>query len=109
MTDFDNTNSGVLFKNRDKTPEKPNWADYQGNGEIKCPHCGSNILFWLSAWLKTAKKSGEKFMSLAFKMKGEKSQHPAREQARQAVGLPHTGGGYDNNEPPPYDDSDVPF
>lgn len=59
---YDNTNSGALFKNKDKTAEHPNWADY--NGAINV--AGHD--YWLSAWIKET-KSGEKIMSLAVKPK----------------------------------------
>lgn len=69
--DFDNTNSGALFKNDKK--ETPKHPDYRGeinvNGET----------FWLSAWLKKSKK-GTSFMSLAVSKKdGERKAAPRRE------------------------------
>lgn len=59
---YDNTNSGALFKNKEKTPEHPNWADYNGSINV----AGRD--YWLSAWVKET-KSGEKIMSLAVKPK----------------------------------------
>ena len=58
---FDNTNTGVLFKNKDKVTNRH--PDYRGtlnvNGET----------FWISGWIKVAgnnaRNPGEKFMSLA--------------------------------------------
>lgn len=54
--EYDNKNRGVLFKNDKKESEKH--ADYKGsytdaNGEEH----------WVSAWIKTPKKGGDKFMS----------------------------------------------
>ena len=66
---YDNTNNGALFRNTDKDDAHPNWADYQGSQNVQCPKCGQQTDYWLSAWLKTAKKTGQKFMSTAVKVK----------------------------------------
>lgn len=56
MSDFDNTNSGALFKNKKRTNDKQ--PDYTGRVNAD----GKD--FWVSAWIKTS-KAGEKFMSMA--------------------------------------------
>lgn len=56
MSDYDNTNSGALFKNDKEGNE--NRPDYRGNVNVE----GKD--FEISAWLKTA-KSGVKYMSLS--------------------------------------------
>jgi len=100
MPEFDDTNRGVLFKNRDKDAEHPNWEDYGGNINIECPHCGQKSDHWLSAWIKVAKKGkikGKSFMSLSAK--------------------PKTGSGSNQSDDPPPDppsppddyDDDIPF
>ena len=63
MTDkeYDNTDSGVLFRNTDK--DHPKQPDYRGNLNV------GGTEFWLSAWLKQSKKDGKKFLSLAVKRK----------------------------------------
>ena len=54
--DYDN--SGALFKNQKKTEDKH--PDYKGEATI------GGKKFWLSSWLKVSKKSGHKFLSIAF-------------------------------------------
>jgi hypothetical protein len=63
MSDFDNTNSGALFKNDRK--RGANSPDFKGQCEPVCPHCGAKTKFWLSAW-KKLKRGGGGFLSLAF-------------------------------------------
>lgn len=69
MAQYDNTNKGSLFRNKDK--EDPKQPDYTGavnvNGEE----------FWFSGWIKTAgprsKIPGEKFLSVALQPKRDTS------------------------------------
>ena len=63
MTEYDNTNSGALFKNDDKDESHPNWPDYNGTIDV------DGTEYWIKAWLKTAKKTGRKFMSLSVEPK----------------------------------------
>jgi uncharacterized protein (DUF736 family) len=60
--EYDNTNSGALFKNAKK--QKDTQPDYRGSLNVE----GTD--YWISAWLKTSKK-GEKFMSLAVTLQDE--------------------------------------
>ena len=59
---YDNTNSGALFKNKDKDSEHPNWADYRGNVNVDGDE------YWIDAWIKKSKK-GETYMSLSVRAK----------------------------------------
>ena len=69
MTDFDNTNRGVLFKNDRKTDgdKKP---EYTGSLNV------DGVEFFLDAWLKVG-KSGAKFMSVSVKRKDKQTAAPA--------------------------------
>tara|TARA_R110002126_G_scaffold195056_1_gene343033 strand:- start:37 stop:273 length:237 start_codon:yes stop_codon:yes gene_type:complete len=71
MTEYDNTNTGLLFKNGQKENEK--FADYQGSINI------DGVDFWLNAWIKTSSKTGKKFMSLQAKHKEQMKLMPARQ------------------------------
>jgi uncharacterized protein (DUF736 family) len=58
--EFDNNNTGALFKNERKQTEKH--PDYNGSCEI------NGVEMWMSAWIKTSNK-GQKFMSFSFNPK----------------------------------------
>jgi hypothetical protein len=52
---------GALFKNMKKT--EPQHCDYRGECNIDGkPH-------WVNAWIRTAAKSGDKYMALSFQPK----------------------------------------
>lgn len=52
--EYDNNNSGVLFKNESENEKAPN---YKGKINV------NGVEYQLAAWIRTA-KSGNKFMSL---------------------------------------------
>jgi uncharacterized protein (DUF736 family) len=85
MSDYDNTNTGALFKNDKKTTDKH--PDYRGQVNV------GGVEFWLSAWIKTG-KSG-KFMSLSVQPKEAQAANPAPKP---------TGSGFDDMS-----NSDYPF
>lgn len=71
MSQYDNTNSGVLFKNDRKESEKH--PDYTGKINVNGEE------FWLSAWIKTGQRG--KFMSLSVKPKDPDAAKPAKAAA----------------------------
>lgn len=70
MSNYDNTNSGTLFKNDRK--EKETHPDYKGQINID----GTD--YWLSAWVKVSKDGTKKFMSLSVKAKDEQAKPAAK-------------------------------
>ena len=85
MSDYDNTNSGALFKNDKGDNEKR--PDYKGNINVDGQE------FYISAWLREA-KSGKKFMSLKVEPKDKDA-------------APKTGGKPEFKSE--CDDQDIPF
>lgn len=90
MSQFDNTNSGTMFVNRDKYTDdtmrtlvdgaNPNWPDAKGTINVD----GSEL--WLSGWRKTA-ASGKKFWSFSLKAKEPKAKPPEQKQQQDQEGL----------------------
>ncbi len=92
---FDNTNSGALFKNdKGGNQRRP---DYRGNLNV------NGVEYDLSAWLKTSKK-GDKYMSL--------SVQPKRTSDRRPDNRPADVDGYPKNSqqhPSSEFDDEIPF
>ena len=86
---YDNTNSGLLAKNKRK--EKDTHPDYSGSINV------DGVEYWLSGWLKTGKEgsklAGEKFFSLSVRPK---------DQQRAAATAPAPAPAEDFND-------DIPF
>jgi uncharacterized protein (DUF736 family) len=72
MTEYDNTNRGVLFKNdQGDNPKRP---QYRGSLNV------NGVDYNISAWIKESRKDGSKFMSLSVEPKKD-----APRQKAQAV------------------------
>lgn len=84
-TEYDNTNTGTLFKN-DTEGKSENFPGYGGSLDV------NGEQFWISAWVKDGKKG--KFFSLAIKPKDAKA---APKAAPVAAGSET------------YPDDDIPF
>jgi hypothetical protein len=72
---YDNTNSGVLFRNDRK--ESAKHADYKG--EINA----AGVEFWVDAWVRTSSKNGSKFFS--FKLRPKKEAAKAKPAFNDAI------------------------
>lgn len=74
MSDFNNDNSGALFKNTKQNDRQP---DYRGNATV------DGVEYWVSGWIKTAgpmaRNPGSKFLSLAFQPKEEETRQQPRD------------------------------
>lgn len=64
MTEYDNTNRGVLFKNN--TGDNPKRPQYRGSLNV------NGAEYNISAWIKESRKDGSKFMSLSVEPKRDK-------------------------------------
>ena len=87
MADYDNTNTGILYRNHEKDEDHPNWPDYKGTLNA------DGVEYWLSGWIKEGKEggklAGQKFVSISVKAKDA----PPMSQPAQDAG----------------DDEDLPF
>ena len=67
MSNYDNTNSGVLFSNREAKGTNERAPDYKGSINV------NGVEFWLSAWIKEGREGtkleGQKYMSLSVQPK----------------------------------------
>lgn len=73
MTEYDNTNSGALFKADEQKSDKH--PSHTGSINV------AGVEYWLSAWVNVSKK-GQKYFSLKVKPKDESAgatQRPAQE------------------------------
>lgn len=77
MTEYDNTNRGVLFRNDRR--EKESQANMTGRADVVCSHCGKTTGVWVSAWTKI-RENGEKWLSLSFKPREKRESSTATGQ-----------------------------
>ena len=74
MNQYDNTNSGAIFKNRQKAHE--NQPEYKGSVNVE------GTEYWVSVWINEKKSDGEKYMSLKLTAKDEVFGGSAQPQAQ---------------------------
>jgi len=77
MADYDNTNSGAMFKSK-SYEEGGNKPYYKGKIDIE------GVEYELAAWVRTAKTTGNKFLSLKASLAQPKE--PDREEHPPLVG-----------------------
>ena len=76
MTEYDNTNRGVLFKAKDRKSDKH--PEYTGSMNVD----GAD--HWLSAWVNES-KAGQKYFSLSIKPKDEPKAPPKSEDFDEEI------------------------
>ena len=76
MTEYDNTNRGVLFKAKDRKSDKH--PEYTGSMNVD----GTD--HWLSAWVNES-KAGQKYFSLSIKPKSEPKAPPKSEDFDEEI------------------------
>ena len=78
MTDYDNTNSGIMFRNDRK--ETDNHPDFKGSLNV------DGVDYWLSAWVNEGKPGskleGRKYFRISLQQK--EHQQPAQSQGNGA-------------------------
>jgi hypothetical protein len=65
VNDF--SNQGILSRNDKRTSDTH--AEFKGDADLTCPHCGKGWKSWLDAWVRERKDGTGKFFSLKFKPK----------------------------------------
>lgn len=77
MAEYDNTNSGTLFKNdKGSNPARP---DYTGEIDVE------GKKYRLAAWIKESQKTGNKFLSLRLTEPAQQEQPAVTEDAKPEV------------------------
>ncbi|WP_339908270.1 hypothetical protein [Symmachiella dynata] len=88
MPEYDNTNRGVLFRNKNRKTDKH--PDYTGTINIRGEE------FRLAAWTKTSRNSGQKFFSLSVDAGeklpiGQHNQEPRLKAPPGPIDIPEDG------------------
>lgn len=101
MSQYDNTNRGVLFENENKRNDKS--PDYSGTLNV------DGVEFFLDAWEKTA-QSGRSFMSVSVKLKTKQAPAQAPVAPRRAPPpAGYAGTRQQAQSSPPDDWDDIPL
>ena len=101
MSEYDNTNKGVLFPNSYKN--KSNQPDVKGNINIK------GIDFKLVGWVRTKKDSEDKFFSLVVEVEDEVPEVAETENPIEAVMTAPAPTPIEGLPPSEAGEEDVPF
>jgi hypothetical protein len=101
MSEYDNTNKGVLFPNSFKN--KSNQPDVKGNINFK----GED--FKLAGWIRTKKDSDEKFFSLIVEVEDEAPELAETENPIEAVMTAPAPTPIEGLPPSESGEEDVPF
>lgn len=92
MTEYDNTNSGALFKNKRKEHDRQ--PDMRGQVNVE------GTEYWVSAWRKVSRK-GEPFISMALTPKDDqpKTDDPTDLGGDESSEEPEAPTDYDDEVP----------
>lgn len=77
MSQYDNTNSGILSRNERK--EKDTHPDFTGQINVE------GVDYWLSGWIKERRDGSGKFFSLSVRRKEERASQGRRGPASPAA------------------------
>lgn len=88
MSDYDNTNQGALFENRNRQSDRS--PDYKGTLNV------DGTEYWVSAWVKTSRK-GEDYISMSVTPKEEQTAPARNANPGRTIGKPRPAGKYDSN------------
>lgn len=80
MAEYDNTNKGTLFRN-DKG-DNPSRPDYTGGLNVEGKQ------YRIAAWIREAKSTGNKFLSLNIEESEARKEQPAEEPAEVDESIP---------------------
>lgn len=86
MAEYDNTNTGALFKAKDRRNDKS--AEYTGKINVE------GTEYWINAWVREAKTTGQKFFSIKIKPVDDERPAPRGNPAARQTAA---------------DDDDIPF
>ena len=108
MPEYDNSMGGAIFANDEKT--EPKHPDGKGSCEITCPHCHEDQTYNVASWLReagpNAKKPGQKFRSLAFRLPWKRYERMKGIAQDEVEDGKETAAPRERTAPP---DDDIPF